>query len=191
MSNDPRKREVTITMTAEEWDSLATFENNEWTRVSNYPDTQVRPQASRKIGKAVGDPTPRYAIALTEVEAQRPVILDNSATVSIREAIGAYVFWWKAGDYKGVSHLGGGNPMGPHYGNPVDGLFLSMTPAGVLVFEMIEVAFMGRYPYFKYTEAEVDLLLTLCRDVGDVESHWNGVGSSSFSVQFVKPRLPL
>lgn len=186
--SDPRKRKVTITMTTEEWDSLAIFEDSEWTRLASYADAELRSQAARKIGEAVGDPTPRYAIALTEVEAQRPVILDNSATVSIREAINAYVAWWKAGDYKGVSHLGGNNPVAARYGHPVDGLFLSMTPIGVLVFELREVAFMGRYPYFMYTEGEVDLLLALCRDSADVEEHWNGVESSSLSVRFARSR---
>lgn len=176
MTKDTRKQEVTITLTMEEWDSVAADPDVTGTRNRAYSD--LLSQTRLKIGLQTPGAGARYKIAKREADAERPDILGHLP--ELRAAIEAHCAWFAAADFDGITHLGGGNP----HSGLVDGLSHGMTPGGVLVLTMPDKIFAGRYPYFTFKAPEVDKIVALCGEVAPVSDHWNGYGVPSLSVSF-------
>lgn len=174
---DTRKQEVTITLTMEEWDSVAADPGVTGSRNRAYSN-DLHTQTRLKIGRATPGAGARYKLAKREADADRPDILGHLP--ELRAAIEAHCAWFAAEQFEDVSHLGDGNP----HNGAVDGLYHSMTPGGVLVFQMPEKSFAGRYPYFTFKAPEVDKIVALCGEVAAVSDFWNGYGVPSLSVSF-------
>jgi hypothetical protein len=171
---DNRSQDITITLSAELWDALSGGEGTDYA----HRRSELCSLARRLVRERNPGAPNRHAAALAEVIAKRPDV--PALLPRIKKAVATYVGWWEAGDFTGVSHLGGGNPVT----GTVDtgSLYIYMTPSGVLLFDMRTHLFADSLPYL-FTQEEVDLLLSVCEEEsGRWLDHWNGEGCATLSV---------
>lgn len=186
---DPRDRDVTITLTAREWDSLGfgvSREDHDWRRYAHRSNGQTRDLIARMTREGARE---RYELERAEADALRPDVLGNLE--SIKDAMRLYHEWWASGECAAAREPPA--QLCDLVDDLMAGMSLQVYSHGLMVVCLPGLEFAGRYPYFKLTEVEVICLLRVASQVGRVTSWWNGwiaetcTGCQSVSICYGEP----
>jgi hypothetical protein len=200
--DDPRLREITVTMTAQEWDSLGfapeptvgNLRGSDEERAAYHDDRkrqhELRSYASEnrslerrsqaKVASATQEGVEgRYALAKAEADALRPDVM--TVIPQVREYARRMVDWYLHGDKTGVTHLGAGNGF-DKVGKT--GLTCWVIP-GIpqMGFRLPQTKFSRSYPYFRFTEEEAAAIKAAVSEVCVLVDSWND-RSSGIGLKF-------
>lgn len=186
---DPRQREVTITMTVQEWDALGFTTMGERRGLRKYAseDPSLQGHARHRIADATLDGL-RERWDIAEAEAKARFVEVGNGEAEIERAVREAIEWWETGDKSGVSPLGAGAPVGG--GIPEAGLHLDILPGvpHLIFYRRPAFAFAGKYPYFLIETADAELIRSIVQRVRPIDATWNGDGTETMGVGFTPER---